>query len=185
MRKSKKANQKSTTKKSMKDCSQTPRWLTDILQLRFFRFNLDVCCLPATAKCRHFYSLVNGDNGLKEPWSDRNFCNPPFSDPIPWIKRADHFARYQNAATLIITPDSQETEYCRLLSECASLIVHMPFRLQFQGPDNRWLGNGMQNATMVSLIDYNGAMYRQGAKHVCEDFRTFGGVNRTNKGIIK
>lgn len=169
----------------MKDCAQTPLWFAEVLQQRFFTFDLDVCCLPHTAKCTNFYSLEIGKNGLELPWGKHNFCNPPFSDPIPWIKRADYFAREFGSSTLIITPDCQETAYCRLLNEVASLVVHMPFRLQYKTVDGGWLGTGMQTASIVSLVDYNGAMYRTGARHVWEDFRKFGGVERDNLGRIK
>lgn len=142
MRKTKEAKQQSTTKKEMKDCAQTPLWFAEVLQQRFFTFDLDVCCLPHTAKCTNFYSLEIGKNGLELPWGKHNFCNPPFSDPIPWIKRADYFAREFGSSTLIITPDCQETAYCRLLNEVASLVVHMPFRLQYKTVDGG--GGGLE-----------------------------------------
>jgi len=53
------------------DFAPSPKWLLDVFYLYF-----DPC--PSNPKF----------DGLKIPWMPRNYCNPPYSDKIPWIKKA-------------------------------------------------------------------------------------------------
>jgi phage N-6-adenine-methyltransferase len=126
----------STTKESEKDCAQTPPWLYESIQeFLGVLFVLDVCANGATAKTGYYYSLEErGEDSLKLPWSDTNFCNPPFSDIIPWIEKAKQEALLGNS-TAMIFPDNTETRYSRLAYDYADTVVHMPFRVNFLKPD--------------------------------------------------
>ena len=55
---------------------------------REFRFTLDVCASPLTAKCRRFFTET--DDGLSRDWSgERVFMNPPYGREIyPWTRKA-------------------------------------------------------------------------------------------------
>jgi len=54
---------------------ETPRYFFDFLD-RKYRFQLDPCCVPATAKCERFYTPA--DDGLAQDWNGlRVFMNPP------------------------------------------------------------------------------------------------------------
>jgi len=50
------------------------------------KFTFDVCATEWNTKCVHYYSLKK--NGLVKPWKGYVWCNPPYSDPVPWLKRA-------------------------------------------------------------------------------------------------
>jgi site-specific DNA-methyltransferase (adenine-specific) len=65
----------------------TPQKWFDYLNLEF-GFTLDPCCLPATAKCKKFYTPV--EDGLSKSWQDeRVFMNPPYGREIgKWMKKA-------------------------------------------------------------------------------------------------
>lgn len=55
---------------------------------KVFKFKLDPCCVPKTAKCLKFYTPE--DDGLKQHWSEigNAFVNPPFSRELKsWIKK--------------------------------------------------------------------------------------------------
>ena len=68
-----------------RDAWATPPILAANL-VREFRCTLDVAASPSTAKCPRFYTA--SDDGLSQPWDGIVWCNPPYSDPSPWIKRA-------------------------------------------------------------------------------------------------
>jgi phage N-6-adenine-methyltransferase len=53
-----------------------------------FKFTLDVCALPETAKCKRFFTPEI--DGLKQDWSkDVCWMNPPYGrEQIKWIKKA-------------------------------------------------------------------------------------------------
>ena len=63
-------------------------WYTPIEIIRSLgEFDLDVACdsmcLNETAKKR----FTPEDDGLSQPWTGRVWCNPPFSDVVPWVRR--------------------------------------------------------------------------------------------------
>ncbi len=126
---------KSNTPVNEKDQAQTPIWFINSMQnLLGQQFALDVCADPETAKCENYYSPKNNQDGLSLPWSRLNWCNPPFSDISPWIHKARFEAALGNHSVLIF-PDTPETEYSRLAAEHADTLIRMPFRLKFLRPN--------------------------------------------------
>jgi phage N-6-adenine-methyltransferase len=52
-----------------------------------FHFTIDVAASPANAKCERFYTTA--DNGLAQSWAgERVWCNPPYSNIVPWVAKA-------------------------------------------------------------------------------------------------
>lgn len=126
----------STTPETERDCAQTPKWFVKAAEkFLHIKFDLDTCCLVATAKCDAFYSLVDhGADSLILPWGNHNWCNPPYSDVKPWlIKAADEALRGRTSCLLI--PDKPEVAYTRWCRLNADTMIHMPFRLNFLRPD--------------------------------------------------
>ena len=125
-----------TTTESEQDCAQTPWWFIKSLEdYTNLIINLDVCCAPNTAKCRYYLCLDENDNGLIDGWSNVNYCNPPYSDITPWIKKAHYESLFKGNTTLMLIPDKPEVGYTRLAREYADTVIHMPFRLNFLRPD--------------------------------------------------
>ena len=63
----------------------TPKWVFDLLDVTF---DLDVAApvggvpwIPA------LQSYSQADDGLVQPWHGLVWCNPPFSDILPWVRR--------------------------------------------------------------------------------------------------
>ena len=125
-----------TTPEAEKDTAQTPPWFVRAAEEYLgFKFDLDVCCQTATAKCEAYYSLVDfGIDSLKVPWGERNWCNPPYSDISPWVIKAASEAKLGNISCLLI-PDKPEVGFVRAARIHADTIIHMPFRLNFLRPD--------------------------------------------------
>lgn len=65
----------------------TPPEVFDPLE-REFRFTLDPCATPETAKCAKFFT--EADNGLERSWAgERVFMNPPYGKEVyAWTKKA-------------------------------------------------------------------------------------------------
>lgn len=63
----------------------TPKWVFDLLGVTF---DIDVAA-PAGGvpwiPARQSYSQI--DNGLTQPWYGLVWCNPPYSDILPWVRR--------------------------------------------------------------------------------------------------
>lgn len=49
-------------------------------------FTLDVAAAPHNAKCERYFTRA--DDGLRQPWSGRVWCNPPYSDLRSWVRKA-------------------------------------------------------------------------------------------------
>lgn len=64
----------------------TPQDLFDTLNAEF-KFDLDVCALPSSAKCKRYFSPE--DDGLAQKWKGTCWMNPPYGDVIKdWVAKA-------------------------------------------------------------------------------------------------
>lgn len=72
-------------------------------------FDLDVCCSEFNIPAIHYYT--DGDcDGLKMPWKNLNWCNPPFDTCAKWIKKAFEEQQLGNETVMLI-PVRTETKY--------------------------------------------------------------------------
>ena len=60
---------------SNKDDWETPQELFDKLNA-IYNFTLDTAASDENAKCKDYYTIK--EDGLKQKWSGRVFCNPPY-----------------------------------------------------------------------------------------------------------
>lgn len=110
-----------------------------------FDFQIDVCATKANAKCKFYHSLYDdGIDALKDgtPWimPDEGilsaWCNPGFSKPGPWVRKACREAMKSPSAVVVVMGlISPSTEWWRRwvsLSYSVRLIGGK--RLQFKPP---------------------------------------------------
>lgn len=95
--------------------SKDTRWATpqqwfDYLNLEF-KFTLDPCCVPATAKCLKFYTP--DDDGLSKSWGEeRVFMNPPYGSALPaWMEKAYRECRENQALVVCLVPARVDTQW--------------------------------------------------------------------------
>jgi phage N-6-adenine-methyltransferase len=76
---------------------------------REFRFDLDVCALPETAKCSRYFTPA--DDGLKQQWKGVCWMNPPYGRQIgEWMRKA--FEESQRGCTVVcLVPARTDTEW--------------------------------------------------------------------------
>ena len=64
---------------------RTPQVLFDELD-KEFGFTIDVCASPDKPMCEHYYSPE--DDGLIQDWQGVCWMNPPYSQMLPWMRKA-------------------------------------------------------------------------------------------------
>lgn len=102
----------------------TPAWIFDGLGLRF---HLDVASpdepltwIPTDAR------FTVADDGLTQAWHGLVWCNPPYSEPLPWCRR---WAEHANG--LILLRSDLSTSGPFTAATAATTMYLPPKRLQF------------------------------------------------------
>ena len=103
----------------------TPDWIFKTLNLTF---DIDVCApeggvpwIPANTS----YSLK--DNGLLQKWHGLIWCNPPFSNPSPWI---DKFIAHNNG--IMLTQVSKSRAFIDLWNKAQGIVFPTQNLIKFQ-----------------------------------------------------
>ena len=97
------------------DICPTPRWIK-----KMFQDFYDPC--PIDPK----------EDGLKTDWKDKTFVNPPYSEPLKWVKKAIEENRKDKYIVLLLRMDCS-VEYFRLLMEARARIIFVNCRVKFKG----------------------------------------------------
>ena len=109
---------KDVFERSKVDKAFTPDWfltqLTDI-----FDFDFDPC--PR--------NWDKSFDGLTCEWGKRNYCNPPYSEKIKWIKKAIE-EQQKGRLTVMFLPVDTSTKYYHELLKPNSLIHHIKGRVK-------------------------------------------------------
>lgn len=104
-------------------------WPSDDWILGIFEDWFDPCPLNPT------FDPTHDIDGLKIPWQDKTYVNPPYSDPLPWVKKAIKENRKGHRIAMLMKHDSSARWY-QLLHEAGAHFM-MPMRRLHYGADNR------------------------------------------------
>ncbi len=97
------------------DNYRTPRWLKNI-----FRNWYDPCPLNSTPKF----------DGLKTNWLSKTYVNPPYSNPLPWVKKAVEESKKGKTIVMLLRLDSS-TEWYKILVENKAHFLWLNERIRF------------------------------------------------------
>jgi phage N-6-adenine-methyltransferase len=121
---------------SIRDCWSTPRPLATRL-VDLFDVQIDLCADETNAVVPDFLSAE--DNALIVPWASLfesytgvGWCNPPYSDITPWVKKA-RYERTRGFTTVMLVPDTTSSPWFRLAVRSAGLFF-FDGRIQFDPP---------------------------------------------------
>lgn len=101
---------------SKSDEWQTPDWLYSVFE------GWDDPALPGRT------------DGLTREWGDPTYCNPPYSNPKPWVKKAIVEAGNGKRVVMLLRHDSS-TEWWRLLHEAGARFFAAIGRIRFKGAE--------------------------------------------------
>lgn len=100
-------------------------WLFSALHQEF-SFTVDAAAVAESAKLSRYWSPH--ENGLVQSWeNERVFCNPPFSNILPWVRKAHTSA----GLAVLLLPVYSDTRWWHAHVLGAAEIRFLPRRLSF------------------------------------------------------
>lgn len=106
----------------------TPLWLFDAIDLEF-GFTLDAAASSDNHKVERYFDKDR--DGLAQPWEDEYvWCNPPYSDPEPWVEKA---VSEREATTALLLPSDTSTRWFAMAWDAASEVRFLAPRIKFGG----------------------------------------------------
>ena len=112
----------------------TPWRVVRALELEFGPFHLDPCADPDTAKAPKFYTAEQ--DGLRQKWEGRVFCNPPYSDKPAWIRKARASAE-AGALVVMLLPARTDSAWFHDLVLGHAEVRFLRRRVVFEGGPGR------------------------------------------------
>lgn len=117
---------------SKKDDWETPKKFFNELHEKY-NFTLDVASNGHNAKLENYFTKE--DDGLKQEWKGRVFCNPPYGREIKyWVKKAYEESKkdYNELIVLLIPARTDTTYWHDYIFNKASEIIFLKGRLKFE-----------------------------------------------------
>ncbi len=118
---------------SKTDLWETPQDFFDRLNEEF-HFDLDVCALPANAKCERYFTPEM--DGLSQQWKGVCWCNPPYGREIgAWVQKASYEATVGQTVVMLL-PARTDTRWFHDWIYGKAEISFIRGRLKFGGCKN-------------------------------------------------
>jgi len=113
-----------------------------------FGFTIDVAAAAHNAKCDRYYD--RDTDGLSQDWGGETvWCNPPFSDLAPWIRKA--WAEHTRATIVMLLPANRtEQSFWQLMVEPYRDRPGSPLRTEFMPGRMRFIKPGRTSIEMDS-----------------------------------
>ena len=124
---------KSNTDKSIRDLWQTPKQLFNNLNKEFI-FTHDVAASDDNHLCDKY--LTEKDNALDFRWGKTNWCNPPYSNIMPWVKKAA--IEHQKGKTIVmLVPADTSVQWFKEAYNSCNEVRFITGRLAFVNADTK------------------------------------------------
>lgn len=104
-------------------------------------FDMDVCCpeyMPWKTATR---IIIQKEDALKIEWKGKVWCNPPYSNILPWARRM----KEHNNGIMLVPGKSTDTKWGQIVLSCDA-VLFLAGRLLFHFPNGekskgKWLSN--------------------------------------------
>ena len=134
------------TEKELRQEWQTPDDFWQVV-FREFYFDLDVAATAQNAKTERYI----GPNDLGRVWAEYNWCNPGFSNFMPWMERAVEEAQARNTTVVmaLISPSTKWWHWTVTENRADEVRLLRP-RVQFVAPPGiKQSSNAHENCLVV------------------------------------
>jgi phage N-6-adenine-methyltransferase len=130
------------------DSWQTPDWLCTALDHEF-DFTLHACPLDPDWSPERVAQGLSVDS-LTEDWSGpRVFCNPPYSDILPWVKKG---LERKAQVVVFVLPANTATEWFHLLRDHGARFRFFRKRIKFWKNGDKDAKQNPTNGTVVAIV---------------------------------
>jgi phage N-6-adenine-methyltransferase len=135
-------------------------WRTPKEVFKYFNDRYDFQCDVAASNENHLcnYFFTKGDSGLDNFWSEyvdpsgHVWCNPPYSKPLPWIKKAIAESQESGIGSVILLNCDMSTKWAKLLTKVSCEIIFITEgRIAFLDGKGQAIG-GNNKSQMVIII---------------------------------
>ena len=113
-------------------------------------FTLDAAAGPTNFKCPRYYT--EDDNGLVLPWETWTWCNPPYSDILPWFQKA-HTEALKGRSSVLLTFSRTDTRAFHRYATKAAEVVFLQGRIAFLHPDTGEAQDPAPSPSMLVVFD--------------------------------
>lgn len=138
---------KSNTPANIKDLWQTPVEIFNTLNDEFW-FTRDVAASEENSLCNE--CITEEDNAITEAWGAVNWCNPPYSDITPWVKKAIEQHRH-GRTTVMLVPSDTSVKWFKLAYESCNEVRFISGRLSFINADTQKPVNGNNKGSVLFI----------------------------------
>ena len=141
---------KSNTPADIKDCWQTPKFVFDYYNNRF-NFTMDVCASHSNTLVENSY-WTEADDSLNQNWCMVSWCNPPYSNIMPWVMKAIDESK-QGVKTVMLIPADTSVKWFKLAFENCTECHFISGRLSFINAETQRPVNGNNKGSVVFIFD--------------------------------
>ena len=141
----------------LKDEARTPPELFRKLNEKY-QFQIDACASENNRLCYQYYSL--DFDALDHDWAgifgavseSRVYCNPPYSNPTPFIKKA-YEESLKGATVVMLLPADTSTKSFHDYCMKADQIIFLEGRVTFNNPDGTPMIGSPKFGNMVAVFE--------------------------------
>ncbi|OOF56163.1 phage N-6-adenine-methyltransferase [Rodentibacter genomosp. 2] len=144
-----------------KDYYRTPKYFFNWLNLRF-KFEVDGCASQENSLAEDYFGpggidedFLNFDlEAFKAVFEETSiFVNPPYSDPMPFVKRAAELMA-QGHLVVMLLPADKSTKWYKVIQENATEVIDIiGGRINFLHPVTGEEVKGNNKGSMVAVFD--------------------------------
>lgn len=145
-------------------------------------FTLDVAAAVHNTKCDRYFTREQ--DGTAQDWAgERVWCNPPYSDIAPWIRKAWDCWTSTLGVTMLLPANRTEQSWWQLLVEPYRDRPGSPLTVEFLPGRMRFLKPGLDQAEVVDeAIDLRADDSAAASCRYCQTVSTAAGIARHEHG---
>jgi len=149
---------KSNTPKEIRDLWRTPEFIVEHYRKRF-NFDCDVAASFENAICphEHFGEQFNGEfhDALADDavWGLVNWCNPPYSEIMPWVCQTLTQASVYSCKTVMLIPADTSVKWFKVAFDNCTECHFISGRLSFINAETGKPVSGNNKGSVVFIFD--------------------------------